>query len=339
MKNNLELLVKDVGEWALVQRIAKIIECRDPNVVVSIGDDAAVVRTDCGDLLALTTDILVEDIHFKTETHTASEIGYKAIVANVSDIAAMAGLPRYALVTLGVNPNTPVAFVEDLYDGMITAAEMYGLSLIGGDTTRSDGLILNVMVLGSVEEAKLKQRCEARLGEHIGVTGDLGSSAAGLFLLSDPALRSQRSGYSSVIRSHVSPKARLQEARVAAEQGISALEDISDGLASEVKHICEMSNLGAVIRAEDIPIAQQTVEVAHLARTSPQEFALFGGEDFELVFTAPAAEMEHIKEAIFAETGTKVAVVGETAPPEQGIRVLGTDGLLRELQGYGFQHF
>ena len=339
LKNKAQLLIRDLGELGLIERIKGIVGCKDPSVLVSIGDDAAVVRPDCECLQLLTTDILVEDVHFKTSTYTPFEIGYKSIVVNVSDIAAMAGLPRYALVTLGVDPSTPLAFVDDLYKGMNSAAQEYGLALVGGDTTRSERLILNVTVAGLVEESLLKKRSGARAGELIGVTGELGGSAAGLFLLSNPELGSGISGAAAMKRSHIAPRARVREARVASEEGASAIEDISDGLAGEVKHICAMSSVGAVIRAGEIPFAAGVDEVAQLAGTSREDLSLFGGEDYELVFTAPKTKFEKIKRVIFEETGTKVAKVGETVSAGQGIKTMQTDGRLSDLRGGGFEHF
>lgn len=338
MSKKTKLLVKDIGEVGLIKRIGEIIGHADPQVLISIGDDTAVIKPDNNYLQLVTTDILVEDVHFRLETYTPFEIGYRAIVVNVSDIAAMAGFPRYAVVSIGFDPHTGVDFIEDIYRGMKKASEEYGLSLIGGDTTRATKLLLNVAIIGYVEEEMLCLRSSAQVGDEIAVTGRLGASTAGLYLLSNPQEGMKVSSREQLKRAHIVPKARVKEARIAAKGGAHALEDISDGLASEIRHICEMSNVGAKIQADSLPYAVGVEETARIAKRELQSFALYGGEDFELVFTVPRGSLDRIKEEMYQETGTIVTRIGWVVDIDEGITIEQMGGELLPLN-YGFEHF
>lgn len=338
-KENSELSAKDIGETGLIGEISKILTAADSDVVVPIGDDAAVVKSRRDLLQVLTTDILVENVHFRVDTAGPFEIGYKAIVVNVSDIAAMAGLPRFALISLGLRADTHVDFVKAFCRGAAKAAHEYGLTIIGGDTTRSSELIVNVAMIGEVELTMIRRRSEAQIGDKIVVTGDLGASAAGLFLLSDSGLQ-QRTRYSEELKqAHLLPKARVREARIAAKGGAHAMEDISDGLASEIRHICELSKVGAEIKVDSIPVASGVEEVARLVGKDASNLALYGGEDFELVFTASESDWPKIKEEIETETGTKITVVGEIVDAKEGIFLAGPNDKRTVLASYGYEHF
>ena len=339
MRRKTKLLVKDIGEIGLIERIAKLIGDADPDVLVSIGDDAAVIKPKYQYLQVLTTDILLEDVHFRVDTYTPFEIGYKAVVVNVSDVTAMAGKPRYALVSIGLDLQTSVDFVDGLYRGMSKAADDYDLSLVGGDTTKSAKLIVNVTVRGYVEAEMLRRRSDAVVKDQIAVTGELGGSAAGLYLLSNPRKDGSTPCSEELRKAHIAPKARLEEARIAAKIGARAMEDISDGLASEIRHICDASNVGARLEVSSVPIAHGVKEVAALMGKKMHDLALYGGEDFELVFTAPKSKIEKIKEEIFKATGTKVAIVGEIVQSRKGISLLYPNGEESRLTEYGFAHF
>lgn len=339
MKKKSKLLIKDIGEVGLIDRISKLISRTDPNVVVAIGDDAAVVETDRNLLQVLTTDILVENVHFRTGTYTPFEIGYKAIVANVSDIAAMAALPRFALVSLGLDAHTAVDFVEDFYKGALEAADEYSLTIVGGDTTRSDKLVVNVAVFGQVEPEMIRRRSEAQVGDQIVVTEHLGGSAAGLYVLSNPKRESEISQSDVLKKAHLMPKARVREARIAAREGAHAMEDVSDGLASEIRHICELSKVGAEIKIESIPIAPGVEDVARLMETDAQSLALYGGEDFELVFTIPRFDFKRTETEIQAATGTTTTIVGEIVDSKTGVFLSWFGKKTTDITGYGFEHF
>lgn len=339
MKKRNSLRVKDIGEIGLIKRIEKLLSCSDPDVKIGIGDDAAAVRLKSNLLQVMTTDILIENVHFKQDTHTPFEIGYKSIVVNVSDVAAMAGIPRFALISVGICPDTPVDFIEDFYKGAQNAAAEYGLSIVGGDTTRSPVFMVNISLIGQVEPGMLRCRSEAKIGDKIAVTGKLGGSAAGVYLLSNIAETKKTAYADELKRAHLKPVARVKEARIAAQEGANAMEDISDGLASEIQHICECSHVGARIETSSIPVASGVREVARLMDKDIEDLCLYGGEDFELVFTVPKECVERIKKRIHRQTRTEVAVIGEIVKKKEGIFLVRPDGKRGNLSRYGFEHF
>jgi len=331
--------IEDIGEAGLIERIRKLVATRDDQVVVAVGDDAAVTIPIIGHFDVLTTDMLVEGVHFKLPLITPFQLGYKSIVVNVSDVAAMAGFPRFALVSLGLRSGMSVNFVEQLYLGMMEAAGEYRLSIIGGDITRATRLTLSVFILGEVEVEMLCRRATAHIGDKILVTGYLGASAAGLQLLLHTELEKTVPKHKEKLkRAHLMPLARVKEARAAATHGVHAMEDISDGLASEITHICQESEVGARLYLEDIPIALGVREVAKAAGMSPEDLALYGGEDYELVFTVPAHRSRDMARRVSQETKTAVTLVGDIVREEEGIVLVGREGVISPLE-MGYDHF
>lgn len=338
--------VRELGEFGLIDRIARITGARcgledagksrpwTDSIIVGIGDDAAVLRSP-GELLVATTDMLVEGVHFRLDWMSPRELGYKSISVNVSDIAAMAGRPAFALVTIALDPDTPVELVEELYTGAEEACGEYGVSIIGGDTNKGEGLCVSVTLLGSVDENVLRRRSDASPGEVLIVTGSLGASAAGLLLLERPKLAQEISKSDSLIRKHKRPAARVEEALAASKAGARAMEDISDGLASELAHIAHRSDVGIRVYSEAIPIAPGVAETAELACRNPLDIALSGGEDYELVFSAPVDAVVNISTAL-TELGIEVSVIGETTVEKE--LVLVESGVEKPL-GIGYEHF
>lgn len=307
------------GEFALIGRETR--RFADKEVIVGVGDDAAVLKGHKNYLL-LTTDMLVEDDHFCRKWSTPQQVGKKAIEVNVSDIAAMGGLPKYVLVSLCLTKDTSVEFVDGLYKGMNNACKKYKTRIIGGDTTHGKNIVINIAMIGEVERERLCLRSHAKVGDLICVTGDLGKSTAGLNLL----LKHKR-GYT---RAHLEPKARLKEAREISKH-CNAMIDVSDGLAPDVGHICEESDVGAVIHKEKIPISKKTRHAAKQLGKDPHEFALGGGEDFELIFTIPKRKLKSI------QIKAPITVVGRIVPKTEGIYILNTN-ILTPL-GSGYDHF
>jgi len=305
------------GEFSLIDR-----EVRRGGCVVGVGDDAAVIKYRRDRYLLFTTDMLCEGDHFRINWSTPKQIGMKAMEVNVSDIAAMGGLPTYALISLSLTPQTSVDFVDRLYDGIYEAADKYDVNVVGGDTTHADLMVLNVAMLGEVEKDMLCLRSDAKVGDLIGVTGDLGKSAAGLELL--------KAGIKGRVVDHLEPKCRLREGRKIAKYA-HAMIDVSDGLASEVNHICEMSKVGAVLRREDIPVSASTRESAAKVEKDPLDYALNGGEDFELVFTIPKRDLKRI------HVDCPLSVVGEIVDRSEGVAIEDC-GKLKPLTG-GYDHF
>jgi len=276
--------IKDIGEFGLIDRITK--KPRDKNVIVGIGDDAAVVKTK--GLQVLTTDCLVEGDHFRTEWFTPKQIGVKSIEINVSDIAAMGAVPRYVLVSLALPKDLDVEFVEELYEGMWNVCDKYNIEIIGGNMTHCQQIVISIALTGEVDKKNLCLRNGAKPGDFIFVSGPLGNGRAGLRLF-----QNNFKGFEQVKKGYLEPKANLDRALKIAPY-VNSMEDISDGLASEIKHICDESNCGAILYKDKIPISDQVRDFAKKLKEDEYDYALYGGEDFELVFTVSKDELDKV---------------------------------------------
>ena len=337
-----------IGEFGLIARLKEKVCRPDQRVVTGIGDDAAAVRVSPHELLLLTTDVLVERVHFDGNIQSFWQIGWRAMVANVSDIAAMGGLPRYALVSICLPDTMSVEAVEEVYDGMEAVAEEHHFQIIGGDTVSSpQDLVVSICLSGEVLEENLITRGGAQVGDLICITGELGGSQAGLAML-QLVTSSKKSGvsplpedeWSAVRDRHLKPRPRLREARLLVQGGlVHAMIDVSDGLAGEVGHIAQESGVGAEILEEKIPIGAETRRVARHLGLSALDFALYGGEDFELVFTIPPGDAHRVAERIRRETGTPISVIGKVLPVAEKIVLLSPLGKRIPLLTEGYRHF
>lgn len=314
--------IQKIGEFGLIKRISRKI--KDKNVRTQIGDDTAVIKIG-GKFVLFTTDTLVEDDHFSLKWSSPFQIGRKAMEINVSDIAAMGGEPKYALLSLCLKRDERVEWVDELYRGVYSVARRYGFEIVGGNVTHGKQTVIDVSMLGEAKKPVLRSR--AKVNDLICVTGDLGKSKAGLELLSKFGKRAKRFVIS---KSHLEPRARLKESRIISKFANSMI-DVSDGLASEVKHICELSKKGAVIYREKIPISKQTKLAADLVKKDTLDFALHGGEDFELVFTVSKKNLESLKNEL------KFSVVGKILHKKEGIHLL--DKGRKKKLGKGYDHF
>ncbi|MRR54334.1 MAG: thiamine-phosphate kinase [Deltaproteobacteria bacterium] len=322
----------DLGEFGLIDLIAR--KVRPSSVVhIGIGDDAAAFHWQPHCLALATTDMLVEGVHFDLSFCDPFRLGRKALAVNLSDIAAMGGRPRSFLLSLAIPNEFSVDFINDFSSGLLEIAEEFGVTLIGGDTCVSrSGLVIGITLYGEQEEQKVTQRGTARPGESIFVTGYLGDSALGLKLLQ----RGLRQG--EVIDRHLDPTPRVHEGLALAEAGLTcSMIDISDGLLSDLGHITGKSAMGARLHLDKIPLSREYS--AHFGSESQERYllALGGGEDYELLFTAPAYRKCEI-EMLFRKLGTPVSEIGEiTSVP--GIRLFSAEG--ETLQGIapGYDHF
>ncbi|RMF68395.1 MAG: thiamine-phosphate kinase, partial [Calditrichaeota bacterium] len=271
------MLLTEAGEFGLIDRIKAVVAGSAENLVVGIDDDSAVFRTTGERLLLLTTDAFVEHVHFDFRYLSPAQLGWRALAANLSDIAAMGGEPVYAVVSLALPPQTRVEQVEAFYQGMKTLADMFGTLVVGGDTTRSPGgWLVSVSVLGEVEQECLTLRSGAKVGDALYVTGTLGGARAGLAMLQTTERESSREVHPA-IEKHVKPLPRVKEARYLVQHfAVHAMIDISDGLAPEVGHICRQSGTGATILANRIPLDQATRRVARRLGDDPIHYALQG---------------------------------------------------------------
>lgn len=332
----------DIGEFGLIERISSGTVNNPEGLVAGIGDDAAVLKTPGDKNLLVTCDMLVEGVHFLPKRITPYQLGRKALAVNLSDIAAMGGIPRHALVSIALPIGLALEYVDELYRGLKDIAQKTGVNVVGGDTVRAPILIIDVALLGEADPTTVVFRGGARPGDLIMVTGNLGASAAGLNLLlrdDEASLATAGEANKIVIKAHLEPVPRLAESRVIAGiRSATAMIDISDGLASEVNHICRISCTGARIWADRLPILEATLRVAESIGKSPTSLALYGGEDYELLFTIHPNLAGDLKATVEKATGTPVTVVGEIMPPEFGICLV-TDGRLEELQAKGYNHF
>ena len=330
----------EIGERGLIERIRRRLGTSPgAGVLVGIGDDAAAVVAVCGQTLLLTTDALLEGVHFRRETATCREIGAKALTVNVSDIAAMGGEPRWALLTLALPPAFTTAEVDDLYAGFGEIAERFGVSLIGGDTCAAPaGLVLAVTLVGTVDGAPVR-RSGARPGDLVLTTGTLGGSAAGLAVIKERGAQAPPEALDAVRHAHVAPTPRLAEGRLIRASGTAtAMIDVSDGLVTDLGHLLAESGVSAEVRLADLPIAEATRVVARALNVDPVSWALSGGEDYELLFTVPAGLAEALARRVTAETGTPVQVIGRIHHAGPGLVILdemGRPGVARP----GFDHF
>ncbi len=333
--------VRDLGEFGLIARIARSLPAPGPGVIVGIGDDVAVLRTDGTRHILATCDIQVEGVHFLREKITPQQLGRKVIAINVSDIAAMGGLPRYLLVSLVLPKDTEVAFVDGLYEGMQAECARWGAEIVGGNMAHSPGgVIVDIFLLGEVEPEHLLQRSGARVGDRVLVTGTLGDSAAGLALVLHPEARCADEHRRWALERHLTPTPRLWEGQAIARSCLAtAMIDVSDGLVSDIGHICEMSRVGVRLWAEALPISGAALAVAEAVGARALDWALSGGEDYELLFTAPADRADELARQVREETDTPVTVVGEIVPETEGMRLIQQDGSSVPLSKGGWDHF
>lgn len=328
------------GEDRLVDAIRRVLSGATGGAVVGIGDDAAVVTPPDGETV-LTTDLLVEDVHFERASISAHDLGAKAIAVNVSDIAAMAARPRYALVALGLGPDVTEGWLIELYGGMREACERDGLAIVGGDLNRAARTVIAVTVVGEVEPDCALTRAGARVGDRILVTGSLGGAAGGLALTraeTPIAERALEAGWGrDLLEAFLRPRARVAEARELAERGATAMMDLSDGLARDLPRLCERSGVGARLRIDDVPVAAALREGASTLGVDAPSLAIGGGEDYELLVTMPADAVAGARAALADRYGLALTEVGAIVA---GAGVVGErDGAEVPLPSAGWDHF
>ncbi len=326
-----------IGEFGLIREITQnFLYYEDPEVIKGIGDDAAVTLIDRDRCLLSSVDTLVEGVHFSLAYTPPSILGRRCVSVSVSDIAAMGGTPRYLLLSLGIPSRRDIdlAFLKALYRGVGEAMETYGMRLIGGNVASSpERLVLAATILGEVRKDRVVLREGARPGDRIYVTGTIGDAALGLRLLQ----RGIRDGrYHQAIKKHLEPVARLSEGRRLADEGlVTAMIDISDGLLADLSHIMEGSGLGARIYLSRLPLSEDFISYL-TDHPKEMDLALRGGEDYELLFTAPPSVDRRIGE-IALEMGCQITCIGEMVK-ERELIVVGEDGRPLSISIKGFDH-
>lgn len=319
-----------VGEFGLIERLTKGLPRFHEDTFLGVGDDAAVIKTS-GKLMLLSTDILAEGIHFDLTYTPLKHLGYKSVVVNVSDIAAMNGIPKQITVSLAVSAKYTLEALEELYEGIRMACERYKVDLVGGDTSSSaKGLVISISILGEANENEIVYRKGASPGDMICVTGDLGSAYIGLLTLerekkvfeANPDMQPELEGVEYQVARQLKPEARTDMLSCFRQSGLqpTAMIDISDGLSSEILHICKQSGTGCRIFEDKIPIDETTKKLAMEYKIIPSVAALSGGEDYELLFTIPKRDYEKV-------TGIGgVSVIGYMTQPGEGKTMITPDG-------------
>ena len=328
-------------EDELIGTLRRLLSEEAPGVRVGPGDDAAVVDLG-GQTAVLTADMLMEGVHFDRSTISARDLGYKAVVVNVSDVAAMGGSPRYGLVSLGLPPDVDAPWVVELYGGIRDAAAEYAMSVVGGDTSRADLVVVAVAVTGEVPGGAAVTRAGARPGDRIVVTGALGAAAGGLLLSRAPASEVGAALASpwgrDLLAAQFRPAARVGEGQTLAQRGATSMIDISDGLALDLSRLCRESGVGAVVRLADVPVAPGLTELAEVLPLDPLDLALSGGEDYELLATLPLEAVGRAADQLRERFGTPLGDVGEIRDGE-GLTAVLPDGTERPLEAKGWDHF
>ena len=341
MSNRTE--VNDYGEFGLIHHLTKNIELQNASSILGVGDDAAVIDH-FGKQTVVTTDLLLEGVHFDLAYTPLKHLGYKSVVVNVSDIYAMNATPTQITMSIGISSKVSVEALEEFYEGVYIACEEYGVDLVGGDTSASQkGFIVSVTAIGEVVEDKVVKRSTAQKGDLVCVSGDLGGAYIGLLFLERekkiflerPQVQPDLENESYVIGRLLKPKARKDVVEFLEQQGVvpTSMMDISDGLSSEILHICEKSGVGCVIYEEKIPVAEDTRNAAYKFEIDPTACALSGGEDYELLFTIKQDDYEKLT------LNEQISVIGYITEAEQGAKIKTKGGNTFDVTAQGWNAF
>ena len=337
--------LKDIGEFGLINLINNKIKLQNPESLYGIGDDAAVIQSgNDEDVKLFSTDMLVEGIHFDLSYVPLMHLGYKAIASNVSDIAAMNGIPKQVTIGIALSNRFSLEAIEELYEGMNRACIDYKVDIVGGDTTSSlSGLVISIAIVGNAKKDEVVYRNTARDKDIICVTGDLGGAYLGLQVLerekqtflANPEAQPELDGKDYIIQKQLKPQARMDFIFELKERGVlpTSMIDISDGLASELLHIAKASNLGAVIYEDKLPIDTITYETAQEFNMDPTTCILNGGEDYELLFTIKQDDYEKLR------NHPDVTFIGYMKEQEAGVNLITRGGNLAPIKAQGWVHF
>ncbi|HSW67313.1 MAG TPA: thiamine-phosphate kinase [Bacteroidales bacterium] len=334
--------LSELGEFGLIHHLTQNNRIKDHKIIKGIGDDTAVI--DLGEeYLLVTKDLLIEGVHFDMSYTPLKHLGYKAVVVNLSDIAAMNGTPGQILVGLAVSNRYSAEALTELYEGIYAACDRYNVDLIGGDTTSTpSGMFLSVTALGRVEKNAVAYRDTANINDLLCVSGDLGAAYMGLLVLErekavfkqDPTIQPDLGGHDYILQRQLRPEPRFDILSKLKAAGIkpTSMIDISDGLASELHHICHSSKTGCRIFEEKLPLDPATSMIAMEFNIQPVTAAMNGGEDYELLFTIPLIDYEKIRKV------REVTVIGHITHKSEGLQLISRDGSLVPIQAQGWNH-
>lgn len=332
--------ISDLGEFGLIEHLTKNFEIQNVSTLLGVGDDAAVMDH-FGKQTVLTTDLLLEGVHFDLMYTPLKHLGYKSIVVNLSDVYAMNATPTQVTVSIGLSNRISLEAIDEFYEGVYAACRHYGVDLVGGDTTTSQkGFVISVTAIGEVSPDQFVKRNTAQKGDLLCVSGDLGAAYLGLLFLErekkifmeSPGVQPDLEGEAYVVGRLLKPEARKDIVEFFAAEQImpTAMMDISDGLSSEILHICKQSNLGCVLYEDKIPIADETRSAAFKFEIDPTACALSGGEDYELLFTISQNDYEKIKDNVLIST------IGYMTEPEEGSTILTKGGGRHKITAQGW---
>jgi len=337
--------LSSLGEFGLIERISSQVNLVQPGTKLGIGDDAAILEIPKGEQVLISTDMLAEGIHFDLAFTPLHLLGYKAVAVNLSDIAAMNGIPRQIVVAIGLSNRFSLEAIDALYEGIKQACLDYNVDLVGGDTTSSrSGLVISITAIGSQKPEKIVKRSGAKLGDLVCVTGDLGAAYMGLQILSrekkvfevDPEMQPELNEEQAyLIQRQLKAEARTDLVYELAEKEIlpTSMIDVSDGLASELFHLAKQSHVGFHIFEEKLPIENITKLAASDFGLSPITCALNGGEDYELLFTVPIADYEKVSKL------EDVSIIGVVRDPSEGKKLILKSGQVVDITAQGWVHF
>jgi len=332
--------ISELGEFGLIDRLTHKIKLKNESTNLGVGDDAAVLDYK-NQKIVVTTDLLTEGVHFNLMYVPLKHLGYKSVIVNLSDIVAMNATPKQITVSIAISSKFSVEAIEELYEGIQGACDKYGVDLIGGDTTSSlTGLTISITAIGTANEEDLTFRSGAQLNDLICVTGDLGGAYMGLQLLErenevykvNPKIHPQLAGYNYIIGRQLKPEPRLDMISVFKQLKIkpTSMIDISDGLSSEIKHICKASDKGVKIFEDKIPMDAETKAMGEELNMNPLVAALNGGEDYELLFTIPIADHDKIR------NHPDITIIGHITEASEGTKLVATGGTEIELTAQGW---
>jgi len=335
---NRDLKMQDIGEFGFIRSILDDCQFSPSKPVRGIGDDCAVIGPYDGKVLLVTTDLLLEDVHFILEKISPEHLGEKALSVNLSDIAAMGGVPLHAFVSIAVPKHMSVEILHAVYSGMKAGCKRYGVNILGGDTSASpDRLMINVAVIGEAPEKEVLYRSGAGPGDGIYVTGTLGDSAAGLKLIQGE-MKATEHVASVLTAAHNRPVPFLEAGRMISASGLaSAMIDLSDGLASDLAHICESSAVGARISQTSLPLSEELRSLGEI-KFDPYDLAISGGEDYRLLVTVPEKNIGPFVKIFEKGKPCPIFHIGEITENE-GIEIMRPDKTIECLDLKGFDHF
>jgi thiamine-monophosphate kinase len=330
-------------EFELIAHLTRGFSAR-PDVVLGVGDDCAILDLNSDKLLLTTCDSLVEGVHFTRQFSSPEQIGRKALAVNLSDIAAMGGEPRYALVSLVLSSDLSRSYLDTLYTGLRHEAARYSTVIVGGNIAssgRSASLVIDITLLGTIERGHALTRTGAQSGDTLLVTGSLGAAAAGLYTLLHPNPRYPRGAQEVLRAAYRTPQARVRVGRVLSQFGpavVTAMLDISDGLSGDLSHLCTQSNVGARVELAHLPLSPAIRSLAASIHYDAFSWALHGGEDYELLFSVSPGNEQRVIEAVHSATGILVTPIGTLLPPESGMKLLSSDGQENVLRIQSWNH-